>query len=69
MSKNPKYSCKVQKEWKTEFDLVQPSRLGVNHVLLLLLQYTYTDFRLTTVSVTVLSLVLHMQLGVSVING
>ena len=30
MSKNPKYSCKFQKEWGTEFDFVQPSRLGVN---------------------------------------
>jgi len=32
MSKNPKYSCKFQTEWRTEFDFVQPSRLGVNHV-------------------------------------
>ena len=31
MSKKLKYSCKFQKEW-TEFDSVQPSRLGVNHV-------------------------------------
>ena len=33
----------------------------------LLLQYTYTNFRLTTVSVTILSLVLHMQLRLSMI--
>ena len=33
MSKNLKNnSCKFQKEWITEFDFVQPSRLGVNHV-------------------------------------
>jgi len=32
MYKQPKYSCKFQKEWRTEFDFVQPSRLGVNHV-------------------------------------
>jgi len=32
MSKKPKYSCKFQKGWRTEFDFVQPSRLGVNHV-------------------------------------
>jgi len=32
MSKRPKYSCKFQKEWRTEFDFVQPSRLGVNNV-------------------------------------
>jgi len=32
MSKEPKYSFKFQKEWRTEFDFVQPSRLGVNHV-------------------------------------
>jgi len=32
MSKKPKYLCKFQKEWRTEFDFVQPSRLGVNHV-------------------------------------
>jgi len=25
MSKNPKYLCKFQKEWITEFDFVQPS--------------------------------------------
>jgi len=64
MSKNLKYSCKFQKEWITEFDFVQPSRLGVNHVYC---SFCNTDFRLTTVSVTVLSLVLHSQLGVSMI--
>jgi len=32
MSKKPKYSCKFQKLWRTEFDFVQPSGLGVNHV-------------------------------------
>ena len=32
-----------------------------------LLQYTYTDFRHTTVSLTELSLVLHLQLRVSMI--
>jgi len=64
MSKNPKYSCKFQKESITEFDFVQPSRLGVivNHVYC---SFCNTDFRLTTV--TVLSLVLHLQLGVSMI--
>jgi len=60
MSKNLKYSCKFQKEWITEFDFVQPSRLGVNHVYC---SFCNTDFRLTTV--TVLSLVLHLELGVS----
>ena len=32
ISKNPKYSCRFQKEWITESDFVQPSRLGVKHV-------------------------------------
>jgi len=67
MSKNPKYSCKFQKEWITEFDFVQPSRLGVivNHVNC---SFCNTDFRLTSYyNVTVLSLVLHLQLGVSMI--
>jgi len=32
MSEKPKYSCKFQKEWRTEFDFVQPNRLGLNHV-------------------------------------
>jgi len=62
MSKNLKYSCKFQKEWRREFDFVQPSRLGVNHVYC---SFCNTDFRLT--SVTVLSLVLPWQLGVSMI--
>jgi len=64
MSKKPKYSCKFQKEWRTGFDFVQPSRLGVNHVYC---SFCNADFRLNTVSVTVLSLVLHLKLGVSMI--
>jgi len=32
MSKKPNNSCKFQEEWRTEFDFVQSSRLGVNHV-------------------------------------
>jgi len=65
MSKNPKYSCKFQKEWITEFDFVQPSRLGVNHVYC---SFCNTDFRLISYySVTVLSLLLRLQLGVSMI--
>jgi len=47
MSKNRKYSCKFQKEWITEFDFVQPSRLGVimNQVYC---SFCNTDFRLTS---------------------
>ena len=66
MSKNPKYSCKFQKEWITEFDFVQPSRLGVivNHVYC---SFCNTDFRLTSYHRVTTCLVLHLQLGVSMI--
>jgi len=43
MSKNLKYSRKFQKELITEFDFVQPSRLGVNHVYC---SFCNTDFSL-----------------------
>ena len=42
MSKKRKYLCKFQKEWRTEFDFVQPSRLGGNHVYC---SFCNTDFR------------------------
>jgi len=42
MSKKLKYSCKFQKEWRTELDFVQPSRLDVNHVYC---SFCNTDFR------------------------